>query len=471
MNFIGLFKNEHSIEKADHDLESDAVDLVLDELLPPPLHDEPDFGVELEEALVESLAGPVGTPDEAVPEPRTTPHAQTRLAALSAFDDLTQGTRQDLQALGLTLAKVASTHQLVRGFLTSVHADIHRANEMELAHARLASENRKLSGQLEETQKQLSAREATNEALEHRIARLTQEAASLRDELSETRLEACEASVAIANLEAERADLMTSLAGKSLTVEKLLRENEVMREKQIGLTMDLDAELKAHADSQRRLEELSAAHSSDTARLGELIAKNTHAEKEVARIQKQLDAANAAMRELNETVSGLEAEMDERGRRHGASIAGFETEIQSLNARLQETAKAIVNKSEQIDTLNSKLNETVSEKRIALEKLQVLQAENARDKQKLSAAFANFSQLTVLQTSEHVMLDIHKHEAEELRREIGGLEATVKRLAPYEKVYQSSKARPGKRPAEQGKREVAKMPVQQTAGEASKGAA
>lgn len=469
MNFVGLFKQGYAAEKSGSDYESETPDMLLEELSPPPLQDEPDFGIELEEALEEALAVPAEASGEAVAEHRTTPHSQTRLAALSAFEDLTQGTRQDLQALGLTLAKVTSTHQLMRGFLTAIHADIHRANEMELSHSRLSSENRRLSHQLEDTLKQLSAREAANEGLESRVARLNQEAASLRDALSEARLEAGDASTAIANLEAERADLTTSLAGKSLSFEKLLRENEVMREKQTGLSMDLDAELKAHAETQNKLEELAAAHSSDTARLAELTAKIASSEKEVARIQKQHDTLHSTVLELNETIAGLGMKLEERDLRHVAAVSGFQTEIQSLHSRLQESAKAMVQKTEQIDTLTAKLNETAADNRIALERLEAVQSEHARDKKQLSAAFANFSQLNVLQQSEHVMLDIHMQEAEELRRQVGSLEATVKKLAPYETVYQPNKTRPGKRPAEQGKHEMPRSTA--AAGEAAKGAA
>lgn len=467
MNFVGLFKHEHAVEKAGADHESGASDSALQELSSPPLQDEPDFGMELEEALAEALAIPAEAPEDAVAEHRITPHSQSRMAALSAFEELTQSTRQDLQALGLTLAKVTSTHQLMRGFLTGIHTDIHRANEMELSHSRLTAENRKLSHQLDEANKHLSAREASNEALENRVARLMHEAASLRGALSEARLEAGEAANSIANLEAERAELMTSLAGKSLGVEKLLRENEVMREKQVNLSMDLDNELKAHAESQRRLEELAASRSSDSARLAELLAKAASGEKELARMQKQQDALNATIGELNETILGLETELESRGNHHAAEIAGFETEIQSLNARLQENTKSAAQKAGQIETLTAELNEVRADKRIVLERLEALQAENLRDKQQLSAAFANFSQLNVLQASEHVMLDVQRHEAEELRRQVGNLEATVMKLAPYEQVYQSGKIRPGKRPPEQGKRELPKDSL--PAGEAANG--
>lgn len=481
MNFVGLFRQEHAVEKTDHEEDGVAQDQVLAELSPPPLQHEPDFGSELEDALAEALAvtaeasadaaeaaGEAGeTTIEPSPEHRITPHSQTRLAALSAFEDLTQGARQDLQALGLTLAKVTSNHHLMRGFLTGIHADIQRANEMELSNARLTAESRRLSHQLDEAHRQLSAREAANDALEHRIVKLVQETASLRDALSETRLEASDSTNMIAELEAERADLTTALAGKTLSVEKLLRENEVMREKQVSLSMDLEAELKAHGESQRRIEELAAIHSSDAARLAEMAAKAAHGEKEVARLQKQNDTLNATVQELTSTIGGLESEREDRASRHAAEIAGLEGDMRSLGARLQEASKATAQKNEQIDDLTAKLNEASSDRRVALEKLETLRAEHERDKQQLSAAFANFSQLNVLQTSEHVMLDMHRQEAEDLRREISNLETTIKRLAPHEKVYQASKARPGKRPNGQGKRET----TNGSAGSTAKGAA
>lgn len=474
MNFVGLFRQEHVAERGDRDQENASSDPVLAELSPPPLEDEPDFDIELEDALTEALAVPADAnsdggmdpaedageaPAESGGEHRITPHSQTRLAALSAFEDLTQSTRQDLQALGLTLAKVTSTQQLMRGFLTAIHADIHRANELELSLTRSNAENRRLSHQLEETQRQLSAREAANDQMENRIAKLTQEGSALRDALSEARLEAGDSAKAIADLEAERAELTTSLASKTLSVEKLLRENEVMREKQANLSIDLDGEIKAHADTRRRLEEMSAAHNSDAARIAELLAKVAHGEKEMARLQKQHDSLQANVDELNETVSGLETELAERATRHAAEVAEYESDIQALNSRLQESSRTIGQKSEQIDALTAKLNEEASEKKVALERLESMRAEHERDKQQLSAAFANFSQLNVLQTSEHVMLDLHKHEAEELRRQVGNLEATIKRIAPQEKAL-NGKAPPAKKPAEEAvKRDLAKEPA------------
>ena len=81
--------------------------------------------------------------------------------------------------------------------------------------------------------------------------------------------------------------------------------------------------------------------------------------------------------------------------------------------------------------LKVQLDDAVAEKQVADEKLAALKREAKTDKQNLSAASANISQLSLQQASEQMQLDIHKQECEDLRTEIAALNDRIKELLPY----------------------------------------
>jgi chromosome segregation ATPase len=428
MNFVGLFKRGDDLEKLRSNLEEDMADMLLSELSTPPLLPE----MEAHDEALEMLPGVAPAPAEAelaedgrAGERRLTQYAQSKLSALAAFEEMFQGTRQDLQLLGTTFAKVTSAHHMTRDFLSSVHAHIHHGNELELSNVHLQMESRKLARQVEETNKALLQRESAIEALEQREIKLTQENENLRMSLTGARVETADANHAIANLEAERAELMTALASKSVTAEKLLRENEVLREKHINLSMDLDSTLNKQTEAQRKYDELSAIHSRESAQSAERLAKLVSSEKEILRLQKQNDGLQSRIQEFSDSIRALEGELEEVGKRHRGEAEALKREIQSLNSKLQVSARAQDEKASEAAALKLKLNDAISEARVAAEKLEALRAEHARDRKELSTATANLSALSLQHTSEHVMLDMHKHEADELRREIAALRARL----------------------------------------------
>lgn len=442
MKFGGLFKRGDDLDRQETDLENGMADTLLSELSTPPL--QPD--IDSDHNTLELYAEPAqqdepGQQLERISDRRLTQYAQTKLSALEAFEEMFQGTRQDLQLLGTTFAKVTSAHHMTREFLTTIYADIHHANELELSNSHLQVENRTLTRQMEDTAKALQQRASALDALEQRESKLVQEIDALRISVAAARVEASDANRAIGNLESERAELMTSLASRSVTAEKLHRENEVMREKHINLSMDLDNTLKKQTEAQRRFDELSAIYSRESAQSAERLSRLANSEKEVGRMQKQHDGLQMRLHEFNDTVRTLETELDDAARRHAAETEVLKKELHSLNSKLQIAVKEQIEKSTEAAALRLKMNDAFTEKRIAIEKLETLKAENERDKKKLSTASANFSELNLLQTSEHVMLDLQKHEADELRREVATLMATVKRLAPYERLYNAAKAR------------------------------
>jgi hypothetical protein len=87
------------------------------------------------------------------------------------------------------------------------------------------------------------------------------------------------------------------------------------------------------------------------------------------------------------------------------------------------------------------LNDAVTERQIAEERLAVLKNESEIDKKSLSAVSTNLSRLSLQQASDQIQLDIQKQECEDLRAEIVALNARIKELLPYERLHRVTDAR------------------------------
>ena len=83
----------------------------------------------------------------------------------------------------------------------------------------------------------------------------------------------------------------------------------------------------------------------------------------------------------------------------------------------------------------------MTEKQVADEKLSALMKEHDKDQLELSTANANLSQLALQQETEQIQLAIHRQECEDLRAEIALLNARIKDLLPFERLYKVTKAR------------------------------
>ena len=241
---------------------------------------------------------------------RLTTHTQNRLAALASFDELYRDSQGYLREINEKLSEVTSSHHLTREFFNLVHADIQRANEMELTNAELGLQNRKKADQINELSRRLQEQEARLEILEGREAGLLQDKDTLRSALSATRLELVEATNVIARNEAELGDVIRMLSTRTVEAERRLRENEVLREKQVSLSIDLDNALKQEAESRRKLDEVVTIQSNETARYAELIATLAKSEKDVMRLQKANEVAQARHGELADQARNAEAERE-----------------------------------------------------------------------------------------------------------------------------------------------------------------
>ena len=213
--------------------------------------------------------------------PRLTPHSQSRLAALNSFDKLYRDAEEHLQEIEAKLTEVTTSHHLTRQFFNILNADIHRANDLELANGNLLSEQKRLTEQLQDVTRKHQEREAVIDMLHQREAALVHDKDTLRADLATAKLELVEAINTIARNDAELGDLVKTLSIRTVEAERRSRENEVLREKQVNLSIDLDKALKREAEGVRKIEELSTIHANEVARHTELLAALGKSEKEV----------------------------------------------------------------------------------------------------------------------------------------------------------------------------------------------
>lgn len=388
------------------------------------------------------VQAPVAAPTEGQQAPhRLTSHTQSRLAALNSFDGLNHEAQAHLQEVYAKLSEVANAHRLTREFFKILYADIHRANELELANADLMAAQRRQSEQLRYVSKKQQEFENAAEAMRQREASLVHDNELLRVALAAAKLELVDATNTITRNEAELGDLIKTLSARTVEVERRSRENDVLREKQIALSIDADKALKREAEARHKLDELSAIHAGEAARHTELLGMLGKSEKEVLRLQKSVELAQMKQSELAETIRIMDVDREAEIERGLAEMRGLRTEIQTLQSRLELTAKERSETASELATLKVQLNDALAEKHVGDERLSALMKENENDKLNLLAASANFSQLSLQQASEQIQLDIRKQECEELRAEIASLNVRIKELLPYERIYRVTKAR------------------------------
>lgn len=452
MNFKGLIKRAEDVDKAFQELQIDLADAL-----------DSDLGAE-DEAPPESdtvaeapdqTAGPDGAPPEAnaansddadnpgSPEtaPRLTPHTQTRLAALSAFEGLYHDARDYLDEINGKLSEIATSHHLTREFLNILHNDILRANELELANAGLGAEQGTLSEKLHDALRKLREREGAFEALQQREISLVQDREALRAALAAVRLELVETANASAKRDAEFGDIAKRLTARTVEANRRLRESNMLREKHVSLSIDLDKALKRESQARHRLDELSTIHASEAARLAEVLAALGKSEKEETRLQKSLEAAQAKLSESTEAARMMEGDREAELARSQAEMRGLRSEVEDLQSRLEQASNENSEAAGEIARLKTELNDTLAEKKIADERLSALTQENDNDKMSLSKVNADLSQLTLQQASEQIQLDVQRQECDDLRAEIESLNARVKELLPYERLHKATSGR------------------------------
>ncbi|MER9266558.1 hypothetical protein NKI63_18620 [Mesorhizobium sp. M0410] len=448
MNFKGLIKRAETVERAFKELETDLADafsecLNVDDQ--PPLNDvtvpdetesDKNLAATDDSSQIEANADAFETAR------RLSPHTQTRLAALSAVDGLFHDAQEYLGEINAKLSEIATSHHLTGEFLKLLHGDILRANELELANTGLMAQQRVLSEQLHDATRKQRERDSAIEALQQHEASLVEDKEALRGALAAARLELVVAGNASAKREAEFGELVKTLSARAVEANRRSRENEMLREKHVSLSIDLDKALKREAEARHRLDELSTVHANDAAQLSELLAALGKSEKEEMRLQKSLDMAQAKLSEITEAARLRDGDREAELARSVAEMTGLRSEIEDLRSRLEAASNQNSEAASEIAMLKAQASDAVAERQIVEQKLSALMKESENDKMNLSAISANFSQLSLQQASEQIQFDVQRQECEDLRAEVASLQARVKELLPYERLHKVTNARP-----------------------------
>jgi DNA repair exonuclease SbcCD ATPase subunit len=454
MNLANILTRKDPLKKAFVTLEDGMTDVLNEEFMLPPEPETASPGSDETEAvaagndeLVDELAEQFDAelsaefaaeaipaeaiPAEAVPaaeenSERLTSHTQNRLAGLAAVDEARNKIQQDLTQLSTALSNIVASQNLSREFLDDCYADIRRANELEIMNANYAAENRRLGDRVDKLEKLRARYDQLIEVLKRREGRLMIEAEDLRESLSSAKLEAVEAKNAIARAEFVQGELHTSLAAKSNEAERYMRENEMLREKNVNIALDLDKALQRQAETRRKFEDLAAVHASESALVAKTTAKLASEEKEAARLQKLSDMLEARLVEANEHIAGFKRDMDEREELYQSENHALKGEIQTLLSRLNAGVAEQAETVSELTALKTRLNELESEKQFAERKYAGLAAEV--DSERKQAARDG--------SGEHEEVDggLNAQQAEAMRQQIEELTKTVQRLKRYEKL-------------------------------------
>ncbi|RWA69706.1 hypothetical protein EN836_30915 [Mesorhizobium sp. M1C.F.Ca.ET.193.01.1.1] len=438
MNFKSLIKRAENVDKEFQELQSDLAE-AFEECL------AADEQTSLEDdAAADAAASEEDPPGEAQTEAaasRLTPHTQTRLAALEAVADLFRDGQGHLEEIETRLAEIATAHQMTRDILNVLHRDALRANELELENAALGAEHKTMSEQLLDAARKQRERDGAAEAWQQREASLVQDRESLREALAAVRLEMVEMGNESARREAEFGEIVKTLTAKTVEADKRAAENKLLREKQVGLSVDLEQAQKREAEARHKFDEFAATHATETARIAELMAQLGNHEKEEARLQKALETTQAKLAEVTETASIAESDGAAELARSQAELRGLRSEIQDLQSRLEQASNDKTEAAAETIRLKARLNDAETERQIAEERLAVLRDESEAAKKNLSVVSTNLSQLSLQQASEQIQLDIQKQECEDLRAEIVTLNARIQELLPYERLHRVTDAR------------------------------
>ncbi|CDX56591.1 conserved hypothetical protein [Mesorhizobium plurifarium] len=448
MNFKSLIKRAEDVDKEFQDLQSDlaeAFEDVLKDDEQPPSEDDDVAGQEL-------VASDENPPPAEQPEPassRLTPHTQTRLAALEAVAGLFRDGQGHLQEIEAKLAEIATAHHMTREVLNVFHRDVLRSNELELANLALTTEHKALSEQLLDAARKQRERDGAAEAWQQREASLVQDREQLRSALAAVRLELVEMSNESARRETEFGEIVKALTAKTVEVDRRGAENKLLREKQVGLSVDLEQAQKREAEARHKFDEFAATHASETAHIAELMAQLGNHEKEETRLQKALEATQIKLAETAEAARIAESDGAAELARSQAEMRGLRAEVQELQSRLDHLSTNNGEATAEITRLKAQLSDAVTERQIAEERLAVLKDESEADKKNLSVVSTNLSQLSLQQASEQIQLDIQKQECEDLHAEVEALNARIRELLPYERLHRVTDARSRKDAAPQ----------------------
>ncbi|WP_442582699.1 hypothetical protein ACSBOB_12440 [Mesorhizobium sp. ASY16-5R] len=443
MNLANILTRRDPLKRAFVTLEDGMSDVLNEKLIMPlnEIDDTPPIDMQdslepMEDqgslALIEQPAADQGD--------RVTAHTQGRLAGYSAFEEARARAQDDLNRIGEALASIMASQHMSRDFLDDCYADIHRANDLENGNAAYAAENRRLLDRVDKLERLRARYDQLVDVLKRREAKLLDEAETTRETIGSLRLDVVEARNTIVRCESMYGELQTIHAARTNEAERYMRESEMLREKNVGLSVELDLAQKKQAESRRRVEELSAMHASDSARLAEIMSRLVAEEADGTRLQKLNDALEAKLIEANENTTRLAAELTERDKRFQSENQALRSELQTLNARLQVAANEQRDAVSDLTTLRSKMNDMEADRHVLEKRLAAanIELDNERRIQAQAAA------------EEASGADQGRSQTEHMREQIAELQATVAQLKQYESLYTAAKSRKGKMEAANG---------------------
>lgn len=390
MNLVNMLTRRDPLKRAFVTLEDGMTDILNEEFMLPP---EPEAGTGTDLVAYDhgaefdpDIAGEPFTANQAqavdAPADRITAHTQNRLASHAAFEEARARTSQDLNRIGEALGNILTSQNISREFLDDCYADIHRANDLEVANATYAADNRRLTERVDKLEKLRTRYDQLIDVLKRREAKLLLEAETQREHLGSLKLEVVEARNAVSRGESQLAELQATLAARTADAERFMRDAEVLREKNVGLSVDLDSVQKRHADVRRRYEDLSAVHAVESARLLDISGRLSTEENETARLQKFSDALEAKLVEASENVAQLSGELSDRDKRYQSENQSLRAEIQSLNSRLQAANGEQRDAGIEANELRSRLSDLESEKLILEKKFAALASELEKERRR-----------------------------------------------------------------------------------------
>jgi chromosome segregation ATPase len=437
MNLVTMLTRRDPLKRAFVTLEDGMTDILNEEFLLPPEPEEMSANGLGELVDLDPTAEDPAPlePTEIVaddPAERITAHAKMRLASYNAHEEARARTTADLAQLSDALARVVAAHHMAREFASDSYADIHRANDMENANLAFAAENRRLNERVEKLEKLRGRYDQLVDVLKRREAKLNEEAETMREQLAVLKLELVEARQDIARGESVQTDLQSALSARSADAERFMREAEMLRERNIGLTVDLEMAQKKHAEARRRAEELSAMHASDSSRLAEVMARLAGEENEVTRLQKLADSLEAKLVEANDASSRLSHEMADREKRYQSENQALRAEILAQNGRLQAATTEQREQAAALADLRARFGDLESEKHVLEKKHAALLADTDGGR---AAAPAGTDR------NDTAALDLHRRQSEQMRGEIAELKTTIGQLRQYESLYAAARAR------------------------------
>ncbi len=370
---------------------------------------------------------------------RLTSNSKKFLAGFDLFEARFMESQAELKELGEKVASLSVTQHLTRDFLNLMQSSIYNANELELNNKDLHAKNRALTSQLESARSLNIQQKSSFEELRGREAALQQEREVIRSSLATANDELGELRKEATSSDAELAELRRELTTKITLSEKLTRENEIIREKHINLSVDLDSALKSSSEVRRKYDEVSTNFKSTTAELTEAMSQLSDARTEAARLGREVSGQSAKLTESAEALRTAEFESEETINRIQTEIQTVKNENQSLDTRFQAASREQASATEEMIAIKLKLNDAVSERRVAEEKLGALAKEFEDVRREHGETSTRLSELNLERASEHVVVETAQQQLEEQRSEIERLKSDVKRLIPFERLYRRKK--------------------------------